>query len=181
MINNIRISAFSLPILLLPLLAMMPQASALEQILMQVTGIQGEATLKDYKDWIEITAYEEKITGPTDSVRGTPTIGDIKVTKELDKSSPLLALACCQGTVIADVRIVFVTDSHPEGPYVYYEIKFTNVMIESVSMTGSDMPGGVTINQVIGINASSATVEWIYNTLEGDEFRTNWDFGNRTP
>lgn len=185
MTNNIRLSTLSL-LGLLALFALTPRTSIAQQIFMQVTGMQGEATARDYKDWIEVAAYEGQVssailTGPSGPRAGAASISDIKVTKKLDKSSPLLALACCQGTVIAEIRLVFTTSIADEGAQPYYEIKFTNVLIQSVNLSGS--AGGDKAVETIQIYADGGTAEWTYHQLDpnGSNIGTvirGWDFGD---
>lgn len=105
-------------------------------------GVDGEATDKDHKDWINLLSFQQSITREESSSgsarqRASAEFHDIIVTKELDKSSPKLAESIATGKVFPSVSFELASAG---SVYLKYELK--NVMITSYSISGSasDVP-----------------------------------------
>lgn len=101
-------------------------------------GIDGEAIDDDHKSWIDVLSFEQTITKSTSS-RSVPVFDDIKIEKELDKSSPKLAESVVRGKMFPSVIIEF-TKSFPSGQQTYFAYELKNVMITSylVATAGTD-------------------------------------------
>ena len=79
----------------------------------KVDGIPGESTDSKHKDWIEILSFHwgvEQPSGGTKSSVGA--LGrertehdDFSIVKAIDKASPKLFMACCDGTHIKEIKI----------------------------------------------------------------------------
>jgi type VI secretion system secreted protein Hcp len=120
---------------------------------MKLGDIKGEATDNEHKDWIIIESMSSPIfrAMTTDSAtgvqrrRGDVILGDITCTKELDKSSPKIAEAVCNGRIIPSATIEFVRDTE-SGRATYYRYELTNVLVSSYSVSissdenGDDVP-----------------------------------------
>lgn len=104
-------------------------------VFLKFDGVNGEATDKDHKDWINLLSFEQSISRDSSSstarARGAAVFGDFVITKTLDKSSPKLAEAIATGQVFPKVDIQLAAGS---GVYLSYELK--NVMITSYSIGG---------------------------------------------
>ena len=106
---------------------------------LKVDNIIGESMVKDYVGWSEINEVTFGMGIPKGGAtgqsrrRGTVKVGDIMVTKHIDKASPLLAEALTKGRVFPSATIVFETGG---SPYVKYQLK--NVMVTSYSFSGSN-------------------------------------------
>ena len=105
-------------------------------------GVDGEATDRDHTMWSDMMSFSQTITrgdpsGDTTRQRASATLGDVVVTKELDKSSPKLAESILTGKVFPKVEIQLASSA---GTYFAYEL--TNVMITSYSISGGadEMP-----------------------------------------
>jgi type VI secretion system Hcp family effector len=79
------------------------------------TTIQGEVTASHYLNDIQLLSYSQSVQSPASIgsgkggvVAGTPTCGQITVTKHIDKSSPLLIQAVMSGELIGGATIYFV-------------------------------------------------------------------------
>ncbi len=105
-------------------------------------GVDGEAQDKDHKGWCDILSFSqgqsvpEGATGPTRR-RGDVVFEDIVVVKELDKASPKLAEAVCQGKVFPKVEIHLTASYTDAGRATYYAYELRNVLILSYHIGGS--------------------------------------------
>lgn len=138
-------------------------ASAFEAGYLNLDGIQGESSHDTvHKDWIKIVAYQQVVqskTGPgfmsnatlrdladtwsqqirlSGGVMGRPLFGDLALSKNLDRSSPALALACAQGHSIPQARLELVRTT-PAG-VLLARIELENVQVTSVQ--GRGIAGG---------------------------------------
>ena len=101
-------------------------------------GVDGEATDTKHKEWIEVLSFSQTITRETSDssgttrTRGSATMGDIVVVKELDKSSPKLAESILIGKVFPKVEIHLTSSAGT----TYYAYELTNVMVTSYSISG---------------------------------------------
>ena len=101
-------------------------------------GVDGEATDAKHKEWIEVLSFSQTITRETSDssgttrTRGSATMGDIVVVKELDKSSPKLAESILMGKVFPKVEIHLTSSAGT----TYYAYELTNVMVTSYSISG---------------------------------------------
>lgn len=118
-------------------------ASASGAAYIKFDGVDGESTDAGHEKWIDVLSVSHTIRRPLvrDSatggpVRGALEFGDIVCAKELDKSSPKLAEAICQGKVFPKVEIE-LTAAYGAGPVTYYRYELKNVQVTSYSLTGS--------------------------------------------
>ena len=100
----------------------------------QTSGeIKGSCTQKGREGSILIFAFDHDILSPRDIASGLPTgkrqHKPVLVTKEVDKSSPLLYTVLCNNETLTEVVFKFWKPS-PSGKEVqYYTIKLTNANI----------------------------------------------------
>lgn len=130
------IFAFSLAILLLlPGIVAAPSPAY-----MWITGqnqgdIEGSVTIAGKEGSTKIYAMEHEVAIPTDD-RGAPTgarvHGPLTITKELDKSSPLLHQALSTGERLSDVELKFFRPTQTGAEEHYYTVKLEDAMIISV-------------------------------------------------
>jgi type VI secretion system secreted protein Hcp len=111
----------------------------------KIEGIDGESTAKGYEKWIGILSVSQSITRPigagmsgSSRHRSTATLGDVVCVKEVDKSTPKLADAICEGKVFPSIELHMTTSSDSgEGRTPYLMWKLTNVRVTSYSVSGS--------------------------------------------
>jgi len=115
---------------------------------LEISGIKGESTDKDHKEWIEILSYNWGVSQMASSTASSAGGGstqradfqDLSVVKELDSSTPLLSKACWGGQHIDKVKLQLNRAAGDKRePYMEYEME--NVIISSVSVGGGG--GGV--------------------------------------
>jgi type VI secretion system secreted protein Hcp len=136
---------------------------------MKLGDIKGEATDSQHKDWIIIESMSSPIfrsipEGAKDQQRtkGETTLGDIAVTRQLDKSSTKLQEACANGTFYDEVEIHFCsTVKNKQEPYLTY--KLSNVVVTSYSFHGT-ASGDPLPSESITLGYTE--VEWTYITLD---------------
>lgn len=104
-------------------------------------GVDGEAQDKDYIGWCDALSFSQgqSLTdGSTGSrQRGNVVFEDIVVIKELDKASPKLAEAVCNGNVFPRVEIHLTRTYTDAGNVIYYAYELKNVQIVSYHIGGS--------------------------------------------
>jgi len=116
-------------------------------------GLDGEAEDKDHKGWSDILSFSqgqsmpEGATGPTRR-RGDVVVEDVVVVKELDKTSPKLAEAVCQGKVFPKVEIHVTASYTDAGRVTYYAYEFRNVLIASYHISGSGQSEDVPTEEI---------------------------------
>jgi len=146
----------------------------------KIDGIQGESTDDKHKDWVEITSYGWGATQPTSASASTAGGGsserasfkDFIITKELDRATPKLALACADGTHIKEVVLELCRAGSDKLKYMEYRL--SNVIVSSIDNGGSD---GIP-NEIIHFNYGK--IEWIYTRqnrsdgLGGGNVATGW-------
>jgi len=94
---------------------------------------------------------------------GKATLGDLTVTKVIDKASPKLAFICASGQ---HIPTVILTVQRPGGSsQPYYEIKLTDALITSVQHSGT---GGGDVNQPTErVTFTYSRVELKYSPIDG--------------
>lgn len=110
----------------------------------KIDGIEGESTDAKHKGWIEITSFDTGVTqrssATASSVGGGSSeradFNDFIITKELDKATPKLALACAAGTHINNIIVEICRAGDEKVKFMEY--KMTNCIISNVSESGSD-------------------------------------------
>lgn len=106
-------------------------------------GIDGEAQDKDHKNWSDLGSFSQGMTQPGGAAtgatrrRGDVIVDDIACTKELDKSSPKIAEAVCNGKVFPKVELHLTASYTDAGRVTYYAYELKNVLVTSYNISGS--------------------------------------------
>jgi type VI secretion system secreted protein Hcp len=136
---------------------------------MKLGDIKGEATDTDHKEWIIIESMSSPIyrsipNGAKDQQRtkGETTLGDIVVSRQLDKSSTKLQEACANGTFYKEVEVHFCTTvKNKQEPYLTY--KLSDVVVSSYSFHGNSSGNPLPSEQ---ITLGYTKVEWTYIVVD---------------
>lgn len=132
---------------------------------LKIDGISGEAKAKGVEEWIHIHSFSFGVvnmgTGGMGggSGAGRASFQDLSISKDVDKSTPALWLACATGKHIPSAELRCRKSGG--GMQEYYTIKLTDVMISSANAGGS----GTIPSENVSINFSK--IETIYK--EQDE------------
>jgi type VI secretion system secreted protein Hcp len=129
----------------------------------KISGIEGESTDQKHPGWIEAIAYDtgtRQTTSSTASSAGGASAerADFKAfnfSKQVDKASPKLALACADGTHI-DTIVLDVCRSGGDK-LKFMEYKLSDCLICGVSTAGG--PGEFP-SEIISVNFGK--IEWSY-------------------
>ena len=97
-------------------------------IYMQLPNIAGNVTTKNYQDWIELTSSNfigkrfmtNGLGSHQNREAGMPFIGELELTKKLDKASPLMLAQLFNGKTWDKVNIVAAKGADPVKPYAQY-------------------------------------------------------------
>jgi type VI secretion system secreted protein Hcp len=136
---------------------------------MKIAGIQGEAQDKAHMDEIDVLAWSWGMSqsGTTHmgsgGGAGKVNVQDLSFTKYVDKSSPDLFMACCNGKHFDDATLV--VRKAGENPLEYIKIKMEEVIIGSVSTGGSGGEDRLTEN--VTLNFGKVTVDYKEQTKTG--------------
>jgi type VI secretion system secreted protein Hcp len=128
----------------------------------KIDGIEGESTDDKHAGWIEMISFNPGLNQKTSATASSAGGGsseradfqDFSFTKQLDKASPKLALACADGTHV-DSIIVEICRAGTEK-VKFMEYKMTNCIISGVDTTG----GGDFPSENVSINYGK--IEWSY-------------------
>lgn len=118
-----------------------------DPIFMQYGAIQGDVTASGYEHWIELSSFQwgvsraiSSIASGADRESAVPSVGEIKVTKSLDSSSPFLLKEALNGqgqTAVID----FLKTGTSGQLQVYLQITLTNTLVSGFSTSsGGDRP-----------------------------------------
>ncbi|MBN2271612.1 MAG: type VI secretion system tube protein Hcp [Sedimentisphaerales bacterium] len=156
-----------------------PQTTAYDGFL-KIEGIEGECTDEHHKDWIEVLSYSHGVTQPTTVLGGTTgrcDHQDFSVVKTLDKASPKLALYCCNGEHIPEVKLQFCTQASDVPQRQFMEYTLSDVIISETKPKGGTMAGESRPLEDVSFNY--AKIEWIYTFYsldgKGNDVITSWD------
>jgi type VI secretion system secreted protein Hcp len=152
---------------------------------LKIDGIDGESDDDKHQKWVEILSFSHGLSQPSTGSRssgGAATAErvnhqDFSVVKTLDKASAKLALACCKGTHIKEVKLELCRAADDKAKYMEY--KMSDVIISSVRPGGSAQGGETLPLEEVSFNYGK--IEWTYTETDhktgkpkGD-VKANWD------
>jgi len=116
-------------------------------------GIDGEAQDKAHKAWSDILSFSQAIAKPGAGTgqsrrRGDVVLDDLLITKEIDKASPKLAEATCNGKVFPKVEIHLTASYTDSGRVTYYAYELKNAQVVSYNIGGSSQSESVPSEEV---------------------------------
>ncbi len=132
---------------------------------LKIDGVDGEATDERHRDEIEVFSWSWGAAN-REAVGGTgPAVSEITVTKQLDKSSPLLFLKTARGEP-AEKVVLRLADVRYEGEApVFYEIVMEDVLVTSIESGARTDDERLTEN--ITLNFSSVRFSFANRDDEG--------------
>ena|SRR5437899_820760 len=136
---------------------------------LKLDGISGESTDEKHKDWIEVLSFNHGMTQTSSAASGTGgrsaervSISDFSIVKVLDKSSPYLAQACCDGRHLSEVKLELCEASGEKHKYMEYTLE--DVIVSSFQPSGSQ--GGDKPMENITFNFGK--IKWEYTPIGHD-------------
>ena len=155
-----------------------PQTNAFYAYL-QIDGIPGESIDASHQGWIEVDSFSwgEHNAGSL----AAPEMEDIVIVHSVDKASPQLYLACCQGTVIPEVTLEICRPTAEKQIYLQYILK--NVMVSSVNGQ-TRRRGEAVVEDVLPLEEVSFNyqkISWTYTLADANSITTCWDLVENAP
>jgi|SRR5579871_2782369 len=147
---------------------------------LNLDGIKGESQDDKHKGEIDIESFSWGLSQTGSANRGTGLgtgkvdIADITIVKKVDKSSPTIQLACCNGKHIAKGKITLRKAG--ENPLDYFTVDMENVLISSYQVSGSN--GSETPSESVSINFVKIKTEyWTQSDkgAKGENANFSWD------
>jgi|SRR5215475_5843846 len=120
---------------------------------MKIEGVDGESKDKTHKKEIDVLAWSWGMSNSGSAHvgggagMGKVNIQDLSFTKYVDSSSPVLALACCNGTHYKEANLV--VRKAGGTPVEYIKIKLEEVLISAVTTGGSGGEDRLTENVIL--------------------------------
>jgi len=150
---------------------------------MKIEGIPGDCTDEGHVGWIEILSFHHGLSqsiGGSRSSGGAATAGrvdhqDFTITKELDKSTPMIHLHCCNGKHIPKIELELCRAGEDKNLFMKYTL--SDVVISNVTpsgMAGTNMPSE-------NLSLNYGKIEWEYTSTDektgarGGAVKTFWD------
>jgi type VI secretion system secreted protein Hcp len=154
-------------------------------VFLKIDGIPGESTDDKHKDWIELLSFNHGLSQPSAGSRSTSGGAasgrcdhqDFSVVKALDKSSPKLALFCCNAKHIDKINVELCRATGDKQKYMEYNM--SNVIVSSVRPGGSSK--GNESLPVEEVSFNYGKIEWVYTETDHatgkpkGNVKTNWD------
>ena len=146
----------------------------------KIGELKGESKDKTHKDEIDVLAWSWGMSNSGSAQAGggagagKANVQDLSFTKYIDKSSPDLMLACCNGKHF-DSAILTVRKAG-ETPLEYLIVTLTELIITSVSTGGSGGEDRLTEN--VTLNFAKVKVDYKEQTATGgvgDKPSMTWD------
>jgi len=152
-------------------------AAAFDAYLM-LEGVPGESTDPAYPGWIGVSSYAHRlgVAPPEDLVPGH--FGDLVITKQVDRASPLLALRCAENARIASGKLEFFKVA--VDAVRFYAIELWGVRVRSVDQQRTK--GETTLGDLVleTVALSYERIQWSYTQVTplgetGAQYTAYWD------
>ncbi len=139
---------------------------------MKLGDIPGAARDKDHDGWIRVESLNSNIMrsikeGAVDQERsqGDTSMGDIVVTRAMDKSSVKMAEACAKGEFFSEVEIHLCTKHDGlEKPVLKYTLE--NVIVTGYTFSGNDRMDPAPSETV---NLGFTKITWTFVEYDSDD------------
>ena len=151
---------------------------------LKIEEIPGESTDAGHEEWIELLSYSHGLSQPTSgSVSSGGSLSaercdhqDFSVVKTLDKASPKLALFCCNGQQLNEVKVELCRAGGDQKKYMEY--KMTKVLVTSVRPGGSAQGGEALPLEEVSFKYRK--IDWIYTPEDEGDIPAYWDVETNT-
>ncbi|TFG61405.1 MAG: Hcp family type VI secretion system effector [Deltaproteobacteria bacterium] len=147
----------------------------------KTTGeIKGGCTQRGREDSIIIFAFDHEIISPRDIASGLPTgkrqHKPLLVTKEIDKSSPLLYTVLCSNETLTEVVFKFWKPSASGKEIQYYTIRLTNAYIAARKTYFPNMlvAENTKLPHLEEVSFTYQKIEWTFEE-GGISFEDDWE------
>ena len=124
--------------------------------MLKIEGIEGECMIKDHENEIDVLAWSWGMTQSATSHvgggggSGKVNVNDLSLTKYVDKSTPNLMKACCNGKPYDEATLT--VRKAGADPLDYLKIIMSKVIVRSVDTGGSGDEDRFTENVTLNFN-----------------------------
>lgn len=148
--------------------------AAAVDIFLFIPGVPGEVLHKDHANWIQVQSaawgHGAGSGGGGGGAQRT-VFENLTVSKLVDYSSSMLALAAADGRYFKNAILVFRKKG--QSPVVFLEVNLTDVIVRAYGAgSGGDVP-------TESVKLGFAKIEWVYHKQNPDgksqPVRTGWD------
>lgn len=107
----------------------------------KIDSIPGSSVIDGYEDQIQVRSFGWGMSQPTSfsassgGGSGKVNMKDLSFTHSVDKATPKLVMACCQGTALAEATLV-CNKAGGDAKVPYLKITLTDVIVSSVTPKG---------------------------------------------
>jgi type VI secretion system secreted protein Hcp len=122
--------------------------------------VPGESKDVEHKNEIEVNSWEWDIKQPS---AGKVDMQDMKITKWVDKSSPVLMLYCANGDCLPKARVAVRKAGKQAFEYVVFDLD--NVRIKEVCTSGKE--GDDRLKEDVVLNFNHVTVHYTPQKADG--------------
>jgi len=136
---------------------------------MYITGVKtgqvkGSGTQKGRENSIMVIAFEQMTKAEMGSVTGKRNVGPIVITKEVDKSSPVLRQMLNTNESIKEAIIQFWQPSASGKEIQHYTVKLTQARIVSMKtvMANNKIPSNMQLKEYEEITITYGSAEWTW-------------------
>jgi type VI secretion system secreted protein Hcp len=148
----------------------------------KIDGIPGESTDDKHKNWIEILSFSHGLSQPASAASATGgrtaervNVQDFSVVKVMDKATPLLHLACCDGRHLSKIEVEICEAGGNKHAYMKWTLE--DAIISGVRPGGSAQGGESKPLEEVSFNFGK--VRWEYTPMDsrgspGSPQRTGW-------
>jgi type VI secretion system secreted protein Hcp len=149
-------------------------------LFLKIDGIEGESANKGHEKEIALDSYSFGLSNSTISSAtggagaGKVKFNEFKITKHIDKSSPIFFSYAANGKHIPEVKLS-VRKAGGEAPQDFYIVKLTDVIISSYNQDGSSQNG---ITDQISFNFAKIDITYKPQSARGDflpAVQSGWD------
>jgi type VI secretion system secreted protein Hcp len=136
---------------------------------LKINGLDGESQVEAHKSEIHIDSFHLGVANHgaghqgTGSGSGKAMVHDLHMTKQTDKASPNLFIACCNGKHFKDATLTVKRAG--EHPHAYLVYKMDNVLISSYN--SKSHPGGDIATETLSLNFSKVEMSYIPQNKDG--------------
>jgi len=154
----------------------------MDVLVLKIDGVEGECTLDGYEDQIICHSYSHNVVNHLQTnvsnvgrSRGRVEHGDFVLSKNMDKSSPLLEYKCCIGANLGQIvfTVLRTGGESPHTPMMIYTMD--NAMVSSVATSGG---GGDTPVETVTFNYTKIRWEYkvqAFDVTEPGSVAADWD------
>ena len=140
---------------------------------LKIGAIVGESKdLLKHKDWVDVLSFSFGVSQPATALGSAATgtaerasFGNFTVVKSLDKSTPLLMLACVRGEHFPEATIVMRKAGGTQQEFLRYTLQ--DCLISSVRPGGSATGGETLPLEEVSFSFSKIKLEYIAQKADG--------------